>query len=312
MAIESAPSSEALLRQYMKAPRLAVPTALLAVIMISGIGVTSYLALTGQVSYGAGAIINGLLCYGLFSPIHDGAHRAISSIGWLNELIGKLSLVFLFPYAPMVLLRWLHNQHHIHANGPQDPDRFEHDAPWWQVPIRWTFFDLHYIRYFFTKGRHLVPKYKWELIRFYTLLVLAVGTLVYLGYGYALFMLWFIPSRIALFLIAVVFVILPHHPAKVSHHEDPYLATTMRMGWEWLLTPLLVYQNYHLMHHLYPTIPFYKMHRAWFLRYDEHTKHNVSYQKAFALAPENIELHRKFHADAPSGGSTSDAVPSPG
>jgi fatty acid desaturase len=109
-------------------------------------------------------------------------------------------------------------------------------------------------------------------------------------------MLWFIPTRIALFLIAVVFVILPHHPALVSHHEDPYLATTMRMGWEWLLTPLLVYQNYHLIHHLYPTVPFYKMHRVWYLRYDEHAKHNVSYQKAFALAPDNIELHRQFHA----------------
>lgn len=39
-----------------------------------------------------------------------------------------------------------------------------------------------------------------------------------------------------------------------------FMATTMRMGWEWLPTPLLVYRNDHLIHHLSPTVPFYKMH----------------------------------------------------
>jgi fatty acid desaturase len=78
----------------------------------------------------------------------------------------------------------------------------------------------------------------------------------------------------------------------------------MRMGWEWLLTPLLVYQNYHLIHHLYPTVPFYKMHKVWYLRYDEHAKHNVSYQTAFALEPDNIDVHRQFHAHAGQPGQT--------
>ncbi|MBC7160537.1 fatty acid desaturase [Immundisolibacter sp.] len=311
MATHAPAPSETLLREYMRAPRLAIPTALLAVLMLGGMAAVWYLCLSGRMSFWAGALINGLLSYGLFSPIHDGAHRAISRIGWLNETIADVSLLFLFPYAPMVALRWLHNQHHIHANGVEDPDRFEHDAPKWQAPLRWAFFDLWYIWYFFTRGQHLVKKHRKELIAFYSCLTLAVGTLIALGYGYELFMLWFIPTRISLFLIAVVFVILPHHPAMVSHHEDPYLATTMRMGWEWLLTPLLVYQNYHLIHHLYPTVPFYKMHRVWYLRYDEHVRHNVSYQTAFALEPQNIELHRKFHATTGVTGNGSAAPLSP-
>lgn len=310
MATQPNAPSETLLRAYMRAPALAAPTTLLAVAMLGGMAVTWYLALTGQISYWAGALINGLLSYGLFSPIHDGAHRAISRIGWLNESIADVSLLFLFPYAPMVALRWLHNQHHIHANGIEDPDRFEHDAPEWQAPIRWAFFDAYYIYYFFTRGQHLVKKHKNGLIAYYAGLVLVVGFLIWQGLGYELFMLWFIPTRISLFLIAVVFVILPHHPAVVSHQEDPYLATTMRMGWEWLLTPLLVYQNYHLIHHLYPTVPFYKMHKVWYLRYDEHAKHNVSYQKAFALEPENMDLHRQFHAKGGVSGSRSMATPS--
>ena len=98
----------------------------------------------------------------------------------------------------------------------------------------------------------------------------------------------------------MVFVILPHHPVIVSQEEDAYLATTMRVGWEWLLTPLLVYQNYHLIHHLYPTLPFYKMHRVWYLKYDELNEHSVSFQKPFSLKPENIERHRSFHSQIPS------------
>ena len=309
MAMPPNAPSETLLRDYMRAPTLAVPTALLAIFMLGGMALVWYLCLTGRISFWAGALVNGLLSYGLFSPIHDGAHRAISRIGWLNEAIADVSLLFLFPYAPMVALRWLHNQHHIHANGAQDPDRFEHDGPGWQAPLRWALFDAWYIYYFFTRGQHLVKKHKKSLIAFYTSLVLVVGFLLYQGLGYELFMLWFIPVRIALFLIALVFVILPHHPAVVSHQENPYLATTMRMGWEWLLTPLLVYQNYHLIHHLYPTVPFYKMHKVWYLRYDEHARHDVSYQTAFALEPQNIELHRQFHAQSRSAGNGTMATP---
>jgi hypothetical protein len=52
------------------------------------------------------------------------------------------------------------------------------------------------------------------------------------------------------------------------------------------------------------------MHKVWYLRYDEHARHNVSYQKAFALEPENIELHRQFHAKTAGIGGDSMATPS--
>lgn len=37
----------------------------------------------------------------------------------------------------------------------------------------------------------------------------------------------------------------------------------MRVGGENVLTPLFVYQNYHLVHHLHPSIPFYRYIVAW-------------------------------------------------
>ncbi|MDX2426185.1 MAG: fatty acid desaturase [Cycloclasticus sp.] len=291
---QTTPTSEEYFRTLIKAPTLAIPTTLMFIAVMTSMGAVWYYALEGSLPLWQGAIINGFLSYCLFSVIHDSSHRSLSSNNFLNEGIGGVALFFLFPYAPMVLLRWVHNKHHIHANGPLDPDLFEHQSPWWQVPFRWSCFDGYYIYYFFKYGGKVMKKHASYLIVYYSLLVIGIVAVVYTGYSYEVLMLWFVPTRISLFLIAVVFVILPHQPATVSQEEDPYMATTMRMGWEWLLTPLLVYQNYHLIHHLYPEIPFYKMHKVWYLKYDEINAQNISKQTAFGLEPANIESHKNF------------------
>lgn len=76
------------------------------------------------------------------------------------------------------------------------------------------------------------------------------------------------------------------------YDDDSFMASTVRMGWEWLLTPLLVYHNDHLMHHLFPTVPFYKMRDGWYMTYDELSAGNVSDLSAFGPAPANIDLHQ--------------------
>jgi fatty acid desaturase len=292
------PTSEDYFSSLREAPAVAIPTVTLFVFVMTGITATWYFALMGDLPMWAGAIINGLLTYGLFSVIHDASHHSLSSNKRFNETLGSIGLFFLFPYAPMVALRWVHNQHHIYANGPMDPDRFEHESPWWQVPFRWTFFDGYYIYYFFKHGGKVIKRHAKALIIYYSSLALLFAASLYFGYGYELFMLWFIPSRITLFLVAIAFVILPHQPALVAQNEDPYMATTMRLGWEWLLTPLLVYQNYHLIHHLYPEIPFYKMHKVWFLKYDEINAQDISKQTAFGFQPFNLQSHLNFdHSD---------------
>ena len=290
-------SSNQYFERLREAPVLALPTAALFVVSLGGIGTTWYLALNDLIPLWVGAIANGLLTYLLFSVIHDASHKSLSRIRWLNESIGAIGLFFLFPYAPMPLVRWVHNKHHSYTNGPKDPDRFEHESPWWQIPIRWAFFDGAYIWYFFKNGRNVYNRHKTELNLYYISLAVLATAAIYFGFGWELFMLWFIPSRISLFLIAVVFVILPHHPALIEQEEDPYMATTMRLGWEWLLNPLMVYQNYHLVHHLYPEIPFYRMHKAYFLKYDEINVHRVARQKAFGLKPENYDEHFAFRRE---------------
>ena len=294
MNAENQSPSEALFSQILTSPKIAVPTLLLGIGLISGMTASWYYALQGVLPMWAGCVINGVLAYGMFSLAHEGLHRAISSISWVNELVGGIGLFFLLPYAPMPVARWIHMQHHRFTNAQTDPDRFTHDSPAWQIPIRWSNFDLYYLVYFVKHGGKVRDKH-FALVVSYVAAVLAViVSATYAGYGYELLMLWLLPTRIALFLVSLVFVYLPHYPGVVSQDEDPFMASTMRMGWEWLLTPLLVYHNYHLIHHLYPTVPFYRMHDVWYLKYDELSAANVSYQKAFGMAPENMASHLSY------------------
>ena len=286
--------SEALFRSYLRAPVLAIPTLVLMVAMLLLLGVSWFLAIEGTIPLWLGCLLNGIAAYGLFGVAHDSTHRAVSSIPWINEALGMIAMLFLVPFVPMSALRWMHMQHHRFTNGEMDPDRFMHASPWYQVPIRWTCFDVYYAYYFLKYGGAFARKSYGTIALYFALVIAFIAAVIHAGYGYELLMLWILPSRIALFLITVVFVILPHYPGVVSHNEDAYLATTMRLGWEWLLTPLLTYHNYHLIHHLYPTIPFYKMHKAWYLKYDDIMRHNVSIQKPFGLTPQNIELHKSY------------------
>ena len=284
-------------KELRKASLLAGPSAVLFLMSLLCIITAWYLSLNGTISLTSGCAINGFSAYIIFSIAHDSTHRALSSKLWLNDGMGSVALLFLVPFAPMSVVRWMHIQHHRFTNDKMDPDRFIHSSPLWQAPVRWANFDLYYVYYFVRYGGKIARKSYLKIAMFLVVLIGLLTVGISAGYGLQILFLWFLPSRIALFLVAIVFVILPLYPGTVTHAENPYLATTMRLGSEWLITPLFAYHNYHLIHHLYPTIPFYKMARAWHLKKAELMKHDVSIQKPFSLNPENIDVHRAFRSE---------------
>ena len=85
-------SSNQYFERLREAPVLAMPTAVLFVVSLGGIGTTWYLALNDLIPLWVGAIANGLLTYLLFSVIHDASHKSLSRIRWLNESIGAIGL----------------------------------------------------------------------------------------------------------------------------------------------------------------------------------------------------------------------------
>jgi fatty acid desaturase len=77
---------------------------------------------------------------------------------------------------------------------------------------------------------------------------------------------WVVPSRLCILLLAYLFDYLPHAPHQVAKRTDKY-GTTAYLSVPEFLAPiakyLLFYQNYHLIHHLFPRYPFYQMYRIW-------------------------------------------------
>ena len=67
--------------------------------------------------------------------------------------------------------------------------------------------------------------------------------------------------RIFLILLAFSFDWLPHQPYAALQSEDRFRAThVISLP---VLTPLWLWQNYHLIHHLYPAVPCYRYAQVW-------------------------------------------------
>ena len=279
-----------LLRELSRTPKISVPAIayfLLGVIIIS---CSSILALKGYLPLWAGMIFNGFGLYLFFTIMHESLHENVSSNKHLNDILGRIALFFEIPFAPLELARWIHLSHHGHTGCKKDPDNFMHHGKWWVLPLRWSNFDLYYAAHFVNNlmsGDKTAQRYASAVGVYVTLLFCLSIAIINFGYGLELFYLWFLSSRIGLGLVGFIFVFLPHHPAKISAHENKYLATTVRRGHEWLLTPLMAYHNYHLIHHLYPSVPFYNYLKIWYLRYEELTSKNPATQTAFGLKPLN-------------------------
>lgn len=283
------PNKEQYLRQLKQTPTISWPAFGLFFLGMGMIVVASAAAVEGSLPLWGGTLINGLGLYFLFSIMHEALHRNVSANNGVNELLGRFSLLLLIPAAPIEIARWAHFQHHRFTSSEQDPDNFIHDAKWWQIPIRWPNFDLHYLVSFLRYGAEERKRRAPALIVSALVFAAIVAVLVAAGYGWEMLFLWILASRVALTLIALVFVYLPHYPATITAQENQYKATTIRKGWEFLLTPLFVFQNYHLIHHLYPTAPFYNYIKIWHLKYEDLIAENPPIQQAFARTPINLE-----------------------
>lgn len=266
-------------------PIIAWPSFLLFSFSLIGFTAVTVFAVSGSLNWWLACLLNGLFLYFLFSPMHDALHGSVSSNKFLNEAFGRISLAAFIPAAPMEIARWIHLKHHAHTTSDIDPDNFMHHGPWFILPLRWANFDIYYLKAFFESKEPRVARNR-KMVLLYLATFISIGILFAAnGYFAEFFILWFLPTRIALGFVGYVFVFLPHYPAKISSKKDKFKATTMRLGHEWLLTPLMVAQNYHLIHHLYPNVPFHRYMKVWALKRMEIMTKNPAIQKGFGLSP---------------------------
>ena len=272
-------------------PDIAWPTlALFAIALLFWVSSTAS-AIAGLIPAGLAIAINAVAAFWMFTVFHDASHNALGRNQKLNDGIGRLAILFLSPLPIFRAFRFIHMQHHRFANEgrDKDPDGWCGGGRWWTLPFRWATLDLYYYWFYLPrlKGRPAGERRETLLSIVFGISVMTV--LIAAGLGMELLLYWLIPARLAIFWLALAFDYLPHHPHGVAERDNPWKATSNRVGMEWLLTPLLLYQNYHLVHHLYPRAPFYRYIRLWRAREPEHLSNSP-----YLITPSGRPLANQF------------------
>jgi len=280
--------NDKLFQQLMTKPKISWLTFMIFVLIITGFITSTTLAINHYLSIPMAITLNTLASYIAYSVLHEAAHGLVSTKKIINNWIGRVSLSMLSISPFFGTYRFLHMTHHRFTNDPEkDPDYFCGTGPTWSLPIRWMIMDAAYITIYFKAGFYSTRP-KAEKIEFWLAVTFGITVLIVIttmGLLIPFLLLYFIPSRIALFLLVITFDYLPHYPHNIKSEDNEYQATNNRIGLEWLLTPLLLGQNYHLVHHLYPNTPFYRYKKIWLAKKKFHESHNPAIVKFYQLMP---------------------------
>lgn len=250
--------------QYSKTRKIAWPTIIYAIFFISLWWISLLSGVSNNFPVLLVITVNSLACYFLYIALHDATHNAVFLKRSHNEILGAFIVPYISQYASFKMYRYIHMQHHIHANHvDKDPDIWATSKRKWILPIKWFFLEFGYFLFYIKriKGRPKKELVEWMLTLMLTWSIF--GLIAKAGYMQEALLFWILPSRIAMVFLVWVLDYLPHTPYEFTQEDNVYKATNIRLGLEWLLTPLMLFQNFHLIHHLYPTEPFYKMKRIW-------------------------------------------------
>ncbi len=239
------------------------PLVFLFFALMGAVGLAVSLALTGVFPYWLASLSVAVLLYLIAHINHEAVHRNISGsrseLNWLNDLIGHLGSFWLF--LPFPAFRAVHLAHHRMTNHPElDGDMwFARSTPLGVFLSCCSLLYGYEIRLQRLRNAGLVRR---NVIRhsyaqrFFALIL--VITAIMSGFGYEVLMLWLLPGLIAMPVLAFMFAYVVHHPHT---SQETYSASNVwlsRGPLQSLLTGVFVFQNYHLVHHLYPRVPFYR------------------------------------------------------
>jgi len=225
---------------------------------------STWAALADRLPVPVTVLLSATAIFVLFTVLHDAAHYSVSTHRWVNVAFGRVAMLFVSPLISFKSFAFIHIEHHRNTNDDEnDPDHFVSGAPLWQVPVRFALMDVPYLSFLV---RNVRRRPRAEVLETSFLLVTSVAVIVacaFTGHLWTLAVLYLIPERVAMFVLAWWFDWLPHHDLEDTQQENRYRATRNRVGSEWILTPLLLSQNYHLVHHLHPSIPFHRYVATW-------------------------------------------------
>jgi beta-carotene hydroxylase len=253
-----------LVRPYLG--RVAWPTVLVAIGIVAAFALVTTLATMRIIPLWLGLILNSFILYLDQTPLHEACHGNIagkdSNFLWLNNLVGYVcGAILLHEYKAF---RFMHLTHHRDTNNPElDPDHWVAV----QGPLKVLFRSLTIVWWY--------HQYFWKHIAFhahipgrrpltihiavaYTILYSIAFWLSVFGWWREVLALWIVPHILASALIIYFFAYLTHKPHEVhERYRDTNIFWVKGKILEPIVNWLYMFQNFHLVHHLFPRIPFY-------------------------------------------------------
>lgn len=236
----SAPAAEALARQQRVGLTLAL--CLIAAWLCMHVGLVFFWPLSAaNAAYAVPLVlIQTWLYVGLFIIAHDCMHGSLVPFKpWGNRLIGQLCL-FLYAGFSFDALNIEHHKHHRHSGTAGDPD-FDANPP----QRFWPWFMRFFAHYF-----------GWQQLA----LITAVTLLYQFVFGVGLaniLVFWALPALASALQLFTFGTYLPHRPGHEPFADRHNARTNDFPVWLSLLT--CFHFGYHHEHHLYPSMPWWRL-----------------------------------------------------
>jgi ferredoxin-NADP reductase/fatty acid desaturase len=297
MAFAFSVSTKEILEQVIREPRFRAITTIpvFSWIPISTIAIaymifltSSYYYLQGQLPIALTIAINGFSIYLAFTPLHDATHRTVSGNRVINDILGTISCFMLLPGITTRIYRYLHLEHHrFTGNKDKDPDEIYVATPALLSPFVLFFPDIVWSVWYL---RHWASRPIGERLEF------SLGIAVYVGwhaawllspYAMEFVLLWVLPQRIGVWLVLYFFARI-QHPENVTWEKAPF-QTTVHIKTNKISHLLMLGQTIHFIHHLLPSVPFYRYHKAWAAGKILFEQQNIP-QRSFFTPAKNIIL----------------------
>lgn len=248
-------------------PPVAWPTLRLALLLPLAQAALLAGALSGMLPIWLVILPLGYIHFAYYTLVHESIHGNVvreTRFAWVHQLLGwwgSLNMMTSFP-----ALRRIHLLHHQHTNTDDDPDYNLCHGPLWKSVGRVIFLrtllllPLPIVRlvpaasYTLRQARLTPDELKIHAITV-TALQLAFWVAIALGYAKVAVLLYWVPMMIGLVLLNVFFQWLPHVPFDKTDRYG-------KAGVYWPVAHrVLLGQNLHLGHHLWPSVPFYNYRR---------------------------------------------------
>lgn len=240
-------------------PDFAWPTVVLAISLLSGFALVCFLAVSDVIPLAVAMLLNTAFIYAFYTVVHEAVHSNISSrkrhLRWVDSVLGTACCFPLWLF--MDHHRKQHMVHHAKANEDDDPDIYARGGFAGWIFVRLPKALINY----FNPFQLYAECRKFGLTRAETrnvFITFALNTavvvgLVLAGYAYELLVLWFLPWWLGQTIMLTLFTWTPHH----DHTETGRYRDTRISLWPGA-NVLLLGQNYHLIHHMMPGVPYYR------------------------------------------------------